>query len=376
MGDGDEAPETGGTGGHAAPSRHDPHLRARGRGARSNHVGRFERFAREAADDGWDIEEDMPPLRTEVRTERVGRIISRNTSPDLSFDRSINPYRGCEHGCVYCFARPSHAYLGLSPGLDFETVLTVKPGAAEALRRELSAKSYVPATLAIGTNTDPYQPLERDNGVMRACLEVLHEMQHPVGIVTKGTLVTRDVDLLAEMGARSLARVGISLTTLDADLARAMEPRVPGPAHRLRAIERLARAGVPVRACLAPIVPGLTDHEIEALLQAAADAGAEAASFAVLRLPREVSPLFREWLAAARPDRAARVMARVREVHGGKDYDAAFGRRLVGQGEYARLLRRRFGLACKRMNLAQRMPPLRTDLFRVPPQPGDQLSLL
>jgi len=303
--------------------------RARGRGASSNATGRYERHARVPADDGWDLPEDLPPLRTEVSEERVGRILTRNASPDLSFDRSVNPYRGCEHGCTYCFARPSHAYLGLSPGLDFETKLTVKPGAAEALRRELSAKGYTPATIAIGTNTDPYQPLEREARIMRACLEVLSEFRHPVGVVTKGALVARDADILGEMGQAGLARVGVSLTTLDGALARSMEPRVPAPAHRLRAIERLAVAG-----------------------------------------------LFRDWIEAARPDRAARVMARVREVHGGRDYDPSFGLRQTGQGEYARLIRQRFRLAAARLGLATRLPPLRTDLFAVPPRPGDQLSLL
>ena len=358
-----------------APGGPRPMARVRGRGAASNAAGRFERHGRESCDDGWAQDDDLPPLRTEVAEERVGRILTRNASPDLSFDRSVNPYRGCEHGCIYCFARPSHAYLGLSPGLDFETKLTVKPGAAAALRRELSARGYAPATIAIGTNTDPYQPVERERRVMRGCLEVLSEFRHPVGIVTKGTLVTRDADLLGEMGQAGLARVGISLTTLDAGLARSMEPRVPAPAHRLRAIERLAAAGVPVRVCLAPVIPGLTDHEIEALLGQAAEAGATSASFAVLRLPREVAGLFRAWLAEARPDRAARVMARVREVHGGKDYDAAWGRRLAGQGAHAGLLRQRFRLACARLGLAERVPPLRTDLFAVPPRPGDQLSL-
>ncbi|RDC73406.1 radical SAM protein [Rhodovulum sp. 12E13] len=349
--------------------------RAVGRGTCSNAAGRFERHAREAVHDGWDIAEELPPLRTELTEERAGRIITRNASPDLSFDRSVNPYRGCEHGCVYCFARPSHAYLGLSPGLDFETKLTVKPGAAEVLRRELSVKGYAPAPIAIGTNTDPYQPVERERRVMRACLEVLSEFRHPVAIVTKGTLVARDLDILGEVGRAGLARVGVSITTLDAGLARSMEPRVPSPAHRLRAVERLARAGVPVRVCLAPVIPGLTDHEVESILSAAASAGATSASLALLRLPREVSALFREWLAQARPDRAARVMARVRETHGGQDTDSAFGRRLTGQGEVAGLIRRRFRLACGRLGLADRVPPLRTDLFRVPPGAGDQLSL-
>ncbi len=360
----------------AAAPPHPADARLRGRGAASNAAGRFERHGREAAADGWETgEDDLPPLRTEVTEERVGRIVTRNASPDLSFDRSANPYRGCEHGCTYCFARPSHAYLGLSPGLDFETKLTVKPGAAEALRRELSAPGYAPATLAIGTNTDPYQPIERERRVMRACLEVLREFRHPMGIVTKGTLVTRDLDLLGEMGRAGLARVGVSITTLDAGLARSMEPRVPAPAHRLRAVERLAEAGVPVRVCLAPVIPGLTDHEVEAILKAAADAGAGAASLALLRLPREVAGLFREWLAASRPDRFARVMARVRETHGGRDYDSGFFRRQSGQGEYAGMIRKRFRLACTRLGLAERVAPLRSDLFRVPPRPGDQLAL-
>ena len=359
-----------------APGGPRPMARVRGRGAASNAAGRFERHGREACDDGWAQDDDLPPLRTEVAEERVGRILTRNASPDLSFDRSVNPYRGCEHGCTYCFARPSHAYLGLSPGLDFETRLTAKPGAAAALRRELSAKGYAPATIAIGTNTDPYQPIERERRVMREVLEVLQAFRHPVGIVTKGTLATRDVDILGEMGQGGLARVGVSITTLDAPLARSMEPRVPSPGHRLRAVERLAAAGVPVRVCIAPVVPGLTDHEVEAILAAAAEAGAASASLAMLRLPREVAGLFRDWLAAARPERAARVMARVREVHGGQDYDPSFGRRLSGQGDYARLIRQRFKLACARHGLTERMPPLRTDLFAVPPQPGDQLSLL
>ncbi len=352
-------------------------LRARGRGVASNPACRFERLRAVAEADGWDGagQEDLPPLRTEVSEERAGRVLTRNASPDLSFDRSVNPYRGCEHGCVYCFARPSHAFLGLSPGLDFETKLTVKPGAPAALERELRAKGYAPAPVAIGTNTDPYQPVERDRGVMRALLEVLSAFRHPVAVVTKGTLVTRDAGILGEMGRAGLARVGISITTLDAGLARSLEPRVPAPAHRLRAVERLAGAGVPVRVCIAPVIPGLTDHEIEAIVKAAAAAGAQAVSMAMLRLPREVAGLFRDWLEAARPERAGRVMARVREVHGGQDYDARFGTRLTGQGEYARMIRARFHVARRRAGLAGRLPELRCDLFRVPPRAGDQLSL-
>lgn len=350
--------------------------RIRGRGAASNPPSRFERLVAERQEDGWPGErEGLPPLRTEVAEERAGRILTRNASPDLSFDRSVNPYRGCEHGCVYCFARPSHAFLGLSPGLDFETKLTVKPGAAAALERALRAKGYVPAPIAIGTNTDPYQPIERDRGVMRALLDVLSAFRHPVAVVTKGSMVARDADILGEMGRAGLARVGISITTLDAGLARSLEPRAPAPAHRLRAVERLAAAGCPVRVCIAPVIPGLTDHEVERIVDEAAKAGASGASLAMLRLPREVAGLFRDWLAAERPERAARVMARVREVHGGQDYDATFGTRLTGQGEYARMIRARFRAACRRAGLAERLPPLRCDLFAVPPRPGDQLSL-
>lgn len=349
--------------------------RAKGRGAASNVDGRFERFRHEAVDDGWDLTEDLPPLRTEVTEERANKIITRNTSPDLSFDRSINPYRGCEHGCVYCFARPTHAYLGLSPGLDFETHLIAKPGAADALERELRRPGYTVAPMAIGTNTDAYQPIERDREIMRSVLTVLQRFRHPVGIVTKGSLVERDADILGEMAQAGLTRVGISITTLDDRLARAMEPRVPSPARRLRTIERLAEAGVPVRVCVSPVIPGLTDHEIERILTAARDAGAVAATFILLRLPREVSPLFREWIATARPDRAARVLARIRETHGGQDYDPAWGKRMKGQGPYAELIHQRFHLTLKRIGLAFRLPDLRTDLFEVPARRGDQLSL-
>ena len=339
---------------------------SRGRGVLSNHTNRFERLVAMAVDDGWARDEELPVLRTEVREERPRRVISRNTSPDLSFDRSINPYRGCEHGCVYCFARPSHAYLGLSPGLDFETQLIVRPDAPEVLRRELAAKSYVPDVIAIGTNTDAYQPIERDRGIMRGILEVLAAHNHPVAIVTKGTLIERDIDILGPMAARGLARVGISVTTLDAGVSRAMEPRVPGPKRRLRTIRRLAEAGVPVRVMVSPVVPALTDHELEAILEQAAEAGAIAASSIVLRLPREVADLFREWVEEAFPDRAKRIMGRVRELHGGKEYDPAFGTRMRGQGEWARLMRMRFQAACRRLGLEERLPPLRCDLFEVP----------
>jgi DNA repair photolyase len=337
--------------------------RRRGRGATSARPGRFE-LAREAVDDGWGtLEEALPPLRTQVTEERVQSAIARNTSPDVPFDRSLNPYRGCEHGCIYCFARPTHAYLGLSPGLDFETRLVARPNIATVLEKELGRPRYRPATLALGTATDPYQPIERERRLTRACLEVLEAAGHPVGVVTKGALVERDVDILARMAAQGIARVGFSVTTLDPDLSRRMEPRAPSPARRLAAIRRLSEAGVPVRVMVSPVVPGLTDHEVEAILAAAAKAGAVAASWVMLRLPREVSELWQEWLAEHRPDRAARVMARLREMHGGRDYDPQWGHRMRGEGLHAEMIAQRFARAAKRAGLAEHLPPLRTDRF-------------
>jgi len=352
-----------------------PKDRRRGRAAAANPATRFDAHRRVAVDDGWDIAEAAPQIRTEVRIERPRTAITRNTSPDLSFDRSINPYRGCEHGCIYCYARPSHAYLNLSPGLDFETRLIARPEMPEVLARELASKSYRPAVLAIGSNTDPYQPVEAEYRIMRRCLEVLWAYRHPVAVVTKGSLVERDVDILGEMARLGLARVGISIATLDADLARRMEPRVPPPLRRLQTIRRLSGAGVPVRAMVAPVIPGLTDPEIEPLLEAARDAGAVAASWTMLRLPREVGPLFRDWLTEHYPDRAARVMNRVRDVHGGRDYDPTWGKRMRGEGVFAKLTARRFQVATARLGLDLTLAPFRTDLFRVPPRPGDQLSL-
>lgn len=346
-----------------------------GRAATTNATNRFERFSRDTVADGWDRDEDLPVLRTTVRDEVPRRVISPNTSPDLSFEQSINPYRGCEHGCIYCYARPSHAYLGLSPGLDFETQLIARPDAPRLLAQELSARGYVPKVIAIGTNTDPYQPIEKQRQIMRGLLGVLSDFNHPVAITTKGTLIERDIDILAPMAAKGLVRVGISITTLDPATSRAMEPRVPAPLRRLQTIRRLTDAGIPVRVMVSPVVPALTDHELEPILAAAARAGAIAASSIVLRLPREVSALFQDWLAEAYPDRAARIMGRVRELHGGQDYDPAFGKRMTGQGEWARLLKARFDLACRRLGLAYRLPPLRADLFAVPPRAGDQLSL-
>lgn len=348
--------------------------RRKSRAALSNAAGRFD-LGREEVDDGWHQEEAVTSVATEIRCEMARSLISYNRSPDLPFDRSINPYRGCEHGCIYCFARPSHAYLGLSPGLDFETRLVARPNAPEVLRKELSARSYKVATLAIGTNTDPYQPCERDHGIMRACLEVLREFNHPVAIVTKGTLIERDIDILSDMAARGLVRVGVSVTTLDADLSRRMEPRVPVPARRLATIKRLSDAGIPVRIMTSPLVPGLTDHELEALLAAGVEAGADAASWIMLRLPREVSGLWQDWLQEHEPNRAEKVMARLREMHGGRDYDPRWGQRMRGEGEYAEVIARRFKLACARLGLAERAEPLRSDLFAKPAQAGDQLSL-
>ncbi|WP_093115932.1 PA0069 family radical SAM protein [Salinihabitans flavidus] len=360
-------------------SEHDPlpidTNRRRARGAQSNHSGRFERLVREETHDGWDGPEDRAAFRTFVTTERPRSAITRNTSPDVPFDRSVNPYRGCEHGCIYCFARPSHAYLGFSPGLDFETRLIARPGIAKVLEQELRARRYRPAPMAFGTNTDPYQPVEKTHEITRNCLKVLRDFNHPVAIVTKGTLIERDLDILSDMAAKGLAHVGISVTTLDAGLSRAMEPRVPPPARRLATISALAQAGVPVRVMMAPVVPALTDHEIEGLLTAARDAGATAASWIMLRLPREVSPLFQDWLQAHRPDRAARVMARLREMHGGQDYSPDWGKRMRGEGHHAQMIAHRFRLAMRRLGLSEALPPLRRDLFAPPLACGDQLAL-
>lgn len=350
-------------------------LRLKARGAVSNAAGRFEVHAVSYEADGWDREEEAQVLRTHVSEERPRRIISYNRSPDLPFDRSINPYRGCEHGCIYCFARPSHAYLGLSPGLDFETRLIARPEAPARLEAELRARSYQVAPMAIGTNTDPYQPIEKHYKITRACLEVLSRFNHPVAVVTKGTLIERDLDILGDMAARGLAKVGISVTSLDEGLARKLEPRAPSPARRLAMIRRLTEVGVPVRVMVSPVIPGLTDPEIEAILTAAQDAGAGAASWIMLRLPREVSPLFQEWLATHYPDRANRVMKRLREMHNGKDYSAEWHRRMRGEGVYARMISRRFDLALRRLGLDVAQPALRSDLFEVPLARGDQLSL-
>jgi DNA repair photolyase len=349
--------------------------RRRGRGAQSNASGRFEPVARIKLDDGWQDIEDLPVFKTTVTVDSTRRVITRNESPDISFDRSINPYRGCEHGCIYCFARPTHAYLGLSPGLDFESKLFVKPEAAKLLERELSAPNYTPRTIAIGTNTDPYQPIEREYQVMRRILEVLERFGHPVGIVTKSALVTRDIDILARMAERNLAKVALSVTTLDPKLARVMEPRAATPPKRLDALRQLSEAGIPTSVMVAPIIPALTDAEIERILDAAAAVGVKSAGYVLLRLPLEVRDLFREWLMANFPDRCRHVFKLVRETRGGKDYDSTWGKRQTGGGPVAWMIGRRFEVACQKLGLNQTRTNLTTEHFNPPRSGGRQLDL-
>ncbi|RDL52702.1 hypothetical protein BLJAPNOD_03865 [Ensifer sp. M14] len=350
--------------------------RRRGRGAGLNMSGRFEQQAREAFDDGWESLEDLPPFKTEVQVEKPRSVISRNDSPDISFDRSINPYRGCEHGCIYCFARPTHAFMGLSAGLDFEAKLFAKPDAPRLLERELARSDYKVRPIAIGTNTDPYQPIEKEWRIMRQILEVLQAANHPVMIVTKSAMVTRDIDLLAPMAEKGLARVGISVTTLDRKLARTMEPRASTPSKRLEAIRALTEAGIPTGVLVSPIIPALNDHEIERVLETSRAAGALEATYVLLRLPLEVSPLFRDWLLRNYPDRYRHVMSLIRSMRGGKDYDAEFGKRMKGAGPYAWQIGRRFELAAKRLGLNLNRRQLRDDIFVPPLGTGVQLSLL
>ncbi|XYK82851.1 MAG: PA0069 family radical SAM protein [Labrenzia sp.] len=349
--------------------------RRRGRAAATNRSGRFEPRSKEAFDDGWDSLDELPPLKTEVQEERARTIITRNESPDISFDRSINPYRGCEHGCIYCFARPSHAFMGLSPGLDFETRLFAKPNAAALLERELSKPGYQPKVIAIGTNTDPYQPMERSYQLMPEILEVLETCGHPVAIVTKSALVTRDIDILSRMAERNLVKVALSITTLDKKLCRAMEPRASAPHKRLAAVKSLSDAGIPTSVMMAPIIPALTDSEIETLLEAAAEHGASEAAFILLRLPLEVSELFRDWLLRERPDRYRHVMNLIRSMRGGKDYDAKWGERMRGRGPYADQIAKRFSLTAKRLGLNLRKKKLSTEHFIQPQKGGVQLDL-
>ena len=349
--------------------------RRRGRGAHSNASGRYEPLARIVFDDGWQSLDDLPPFKTTVTVDATRRIITRNDSPDISFDRSINPYRGCEHGCVYCFARPTHAYLGLSPGLDFESKLFMKPDAPELLERELAVPGYVPKIIAIGTNTDPYQPIERRYKIMRGILQVLERTGHPVGIVTKSALILRDLDILARMAKRDLVKVAISVTTLDPKLARIMEPRAASPPRRLEALRQLVNAGIPASTLVAPVIPAINDAEIERILEAVAATGVRNAGYVLLRLPLEVRDLFREWLLANFPDRHRHVFKLIRDMRGGKDYDSTFGTRMTGKGPIAWMIGRRFEIACERLGFNLKSAPITTEHFR-PPQPASaQLDL-
>ncbi len=349
--------------------------RRRGRGAVSNDSGRFEVEARVAFDDGWQSLDDLPAFKTSVTVDTTRKVITRNESPDISFDRSINPYRGCEHGCTYCFARPSHAYLGLSPGLDFESRLFVKPEAPALLEKELGSAHYEPRTIAIGTNTDPYQPIEREYKVMRGILEVLEKTGHPVGIVTKSALVTRDIDILSRMARRNLVKVAISVTTLDPKLARSMEPRASTPAKRLEALKQLSEAGIPTNVMIAPVIPALNDAEIERILDAVAHAGVKEAGYVLLRLPLEVRDLFREWLMANYPDRYRHVFTLIRDMRGGRDYDSQWETRMKGTGPVAWMIGRRFEIACSRLGLNKKRIKLSTDHFERPSRGGEQLTL-
>ncbi len=344
----------------------------KGRGAIGNPDVRYNEYRYEPLDDGWPGEGEDNPPRTEVSLERPRTVIARNDSPDVPFDRAVNPYRGCEHGCIYCYARPSHAWLGLSPGLDFETKLTAKPEAADRLRRELQAPGYRPAPIALGANTDPYQPIERRFRITRRILEVLSEFDHPCTITTKSSLVERDLDILTPMAERRLARVQVSITTLEPALARKMEPRACAPHRRLQTIARLREAGVPVTVMAAPVIPVLTDAELEAILEAAADAGATHAGYVLIRLPLEVAGLFEDWLNAHFPNMAAHVMNRIRDCRGGRADDPRFGHRMRGEGIFADLIAQRFRLAARRLGLDRPLAPLDVSRFRGAPR---QLTL-
>jgi len=359
----------------------------KGRGAVSNGVGRYEPHTRVVVDDGWCVQDDADfagKFRTEVTVERAKSALNRNTSPDLPFDRSLNPYRGCEHGCVYCYARPTHAYVNLSPGLDFESKLFAKTNLAQVLEDELRKPGYVPATVMVGSNTDAYQPIERDLKITREVLTVLHAFRHPTAVVTKSALIRRDIDILADLARDNLLVVGISLTTLDRHLARTLEPRAATPAKRLQTMRSLADAGVPVEVLAAPMIPTLNDHELEAILAASARAGATRARYTLVRLPLELKDLFGEWLTSHVPGKAKRVMNLLRQSRGGQLYVSDFATRMSGTGVHAKLLNQRFHLACKKTGLqntglAPAQPgayKLSTHLFHRPPRLGDQLRLL
>ncbi|MEM7172251.1 MAG: PA0069 family radical SAM protein [Pseudomonadota bacterium] len=362
---------------HFHPPPDPKALTRRGRGAISNQSGRFETLQYRAFDDGWAGLEALSesPMRTQVSEDRSRTIIARNTSPDIPFDRSINPYRGCEHGCIYCFARPTHAWLGLSPGLDFETQLQMKKDAVPLLRAELAKPSYKVAPIAMGTNTDPYQPIERQHKITRSVLEVLAEVKHPVTIVTKSNLILRDMDILSQMAADGLASVMISVTSLDRRLSRIMEPRAPTPMRRLDAIAGLARAGIPVGVLTAPMIPALNDSEMEAIITQCHEVGARTAGYILLRLPLEIKDLFEEWLETHFPDRKNRLLNHIRQARGGQLYDSRFGHRLRGNGPYAELLKARFKLIERRLGLNENRPDLRRDLFTRPMRQADQLQL-
>ena len=349
--------------------------RRRGRGAQSNASGRYEAEARVAFDDGWQSLEDLPPFKTTVALDTARKVITRNDSPDIGFDRSINPYRGCEHGCTYCFARPTHAFLGLSPGLDFESKLFAKPDAPQLLEKELAAEDYEPRMIAIGTNTDPYQPIERERKLMRGILEVLDRVGHPVGIVTKSALVARDIDILSRMAKRNLAKVALSVTTLDPKLARTMEPRAATPPRRIDALRLLSEAGVPTAIMVAPVIPSLNEPEIERILDSGAAAGVKEAGYVLLRLPLEVKDIFIEFLNREYPDRAKHVISVIKTMRGGKEYDSKWGERQTGTGPYAWQIGRRFEIAARRLGLNLERRKLRTDLFTPPKPETDQLSL-
>jgi DNA repair photolyase len=349
----------------------------KGRGAGSNESGRFETEKRVPFDDGWGSSEEAPArLATTLSVDATRTIIARNDSPDIGFDRSINPYRGCEHGCIYCYARPSHAYLGLSPGLDFETRIFYKPNAAALLRDELRKKGYVCRPMTLGSNTDPYQPAERKLGITRSILEVLREFHHPVTIVTKGALIQRDIDILSDMAKEKLAVVTLSVTTLDRDLARIMEPRAATPERRIETIAALSKAGVPTGVLSAPMIPALNDREMEAILARAREAGASVAGYTLLRLPLELKALFKEWLETHEPKKASHVLSLVAQCHGGKIYDSAWSKRMVGGGPYAEMLAARFDRACRKLGYSPRATHmLDTSRFHPPAQKGDQLAL-
>jgi DNA repair photolyase len=348
----------------------------KGRGATINPDGRFESQTREVFDDGWGSRDDeVAPLKTTLSRDQAKTVINYNNSPDVPFDRSINPYRGCEHGCVYCFARPSHSYLGLSAGLDFETKLFYKNDAASKLTRELAKSRYACQPITLGINTDAYQPVERKLKHTRSILEVLAGHKHPVTIVTKSALIERDIDILSAMAQQNLASVAISITTLDRSLARSMEPRAAAPQRRLQTIEALAKAGIPVGVLVAPVIPVLSDPEMESIIEQASRAGAQFAGYVLLRLPHEVKDLFKDWLNIHFPQKAAHVMNRVRDTRGGKEYDSTFGVRMRGAGWYAELIQKRFRLACKKFELNKRNIELDCAQFSVPAKSGDQLAL-